>query len=792
MGGQPRSRGQTLVYRRQFPQDTMSTNNSLMPKEAAALIQHIELNRAGWWDKAVHRLVLAAVWLSDEPPGADTIQASLIATFRLTLSTQKLSSALVSLESHKMLVRLQNDTYRIPDQQRTVFEQEIAASEKVESEAKETFCKLVGELGAGLESEAVWAAFEHEFLAPLIKLVGANAYRLIAGEKMTVDQSLVDCFLKRFAEEHHPKLNALVTKFLDPKRPEVRAYISRMLHARFCVEASGLPEDVLAKLNASVGKQIRFRLFVDTNFLFSLLELHENPSNAAAQELRELVAQLMTNPKIELVITPGTIEEAKSSISYTKGQLSGIPAGRNFTQAALQVGFSGMAVRFLSERLRRNGKLTAEEWFDPYLNDFVPIARSKGVELFNEKLDGYATRQDVVDDIHVVFKYEEKLPPAKRKSYPKVAHDMVLWHFVNDKRSAYIESPIDASDWILTVDFRLIGFDEHKQKHSGSKVPLCIHPTSLIQLLQFWVPRTKEFEEAMLGSLRLPFLFQDFDADAERTSLKILKGIGRFEGSDNLPQEAITQVMLNDGLRSRLKTGQTDDAEIALIRDALVEEMKLRADAEAKRAEQLRETVQQREAALAALADQKKATEEENALIKKQKAEAQADANERLVSQGAKLDVLKSKMQAMEDAEQARVETAKREKLQRQALFAYFGLLAVVIAVSVVAVWQAAHIFPWYAKVLGQFPTSALAGVIIFLFGHLLLEWWMHGKPLMVRLWPFRQVKRFRKALWTLVIVGFLGGVAGNIYANRIQKQLDDEKNSPSSANKVPADAKRK
>jgi hypothetical protein len=131
------------------------------------------------------------------------------------------------------------------------------------------------------------------------------------------------------------------------------------------------------------------------------------------------------------------------------------------------------------------------------------------VELFNEKLDDYSTRQDVVDDIHVVFKYEEKLPPAKRKSYPKVAHDMVLWHFVNDKRSAYIESPIDASDWILTVDFRLIGFDEHKQKRSGSKVPLCIHPTSLIQLLQFWVPRTKEFEEAMLGSLRLPFLFQD-------------------------------------------------------------------------------------------------------------------------------------------------------------------------------------------------------------------------------------------------------------------------------------------
>ena len=324
----------------------------------------------------------------------------------------------------------------------------------------------------------------------------------------------------------------------------------------------------MTKLNSSVGKPIRFVLFVDTNFLFSLLELHENPSNAASEELRGLIAQLKNNPRIDLVVTPATIEEAKSSIGYTKGQLSGLPSGRNFTEAALQARFSGMAIRFLSERLLRDGKLSVEDWFDPYLKDFVPMARSKGVELFNEKLDGYSTRQDVIDDIHLVMKYEEKFPEVRRKSYPKVAHDMVLWHFVNDKRPAYVESPIDANQWILTVDFRFIGFDAHKQKLSKSKVPLCIHPTSLIQLLQFWIPRTKEFEEAMLGSLRLPFLFQDFDAEAERTSLKILKGIGRFEGNEELSKNTITHVMLNDGLRSRLHGENTEGAEIALIRHA--------------------------------------------------------------------------------------------------------------------------------------------------------------------------------------------------------------------------------
>lgn len=762
----------------------MSTNKSLLPKEAAALVQHIELNKAGWWDKAVHRLVLAAVWLADAPPDVGTIQASLKSTFKLQLSSPKLTAALASLESKQMLLRLPNDTYRIPEEHRVVFDKEIAASEKAEGEAKKSFCDLLVEIGVTLEAETVWAAFEHEFLEPLIKQVGANAYRLVAGEKMTADKALVDHFLKPFPAVVHSKLRTLVTTFLDPKKPEVCAHISRMLHARFCVEASGLPEDVLAKLNASVGKQIRFQMFVDTNFLFSLLELHENPSNAAAQELRELVRHLKGDPRIDLVITPETIVEAKNSIAYTKGQLNGLPSGRNFTQAALQGGFSGMATRFLTERLRLNGKLTAEEWFDPYLKDFIPIARGKGVELFNEKLDGYSIRQDVVDDIHVVFKFEDRLPENKRKSYAKVAHDMVLWHFVNDKRPAYIESPIDATFWILTVDFRLIGFDEHKQKRSKSNVPLCIHPTSLIQLLQFWVPRTKEFEEAMLGSLRLPFLFQDFDVEGEKTSLKILKGIGRFDGSESLSQETITHVMFNDGLRSRLQTEHSEEAEVALIRDALVEEMRLRAEEDAGKAKVLEEEVRRRDSDIVTLANQKSAVEEENAHTKKAKEEAEEAARLALATQGAELGEMKARLQAMEEAEKSRaIEEAKRndKATKRRALLTYLALLFAILAASITGAWWLVRWFPQLGSLIGTGATRTLLGVSVFILCHLGLEVWVRREETMIRLWPFKQVRRFRRWLWSLVILGFVLGVIGNLVANRIQQNLDNQKAQPPS-----------
>jgi hypothetical protein len=751
----------------------MNTAPKLLPTEVAAIVHHVELNRAGWWDKAVHRLVLAAVWLADKPPTIGDIQATLKNEFRLVLNESRVSAATHALESQNALVCLDVASFRIPDDRRAAFESEIAEAERAATNARKYFSALVRELCSDLDPESTWNVFESGFLAPLIKEVGANAYRLIAGERMTADKQLVRHFMERFDAKLHPSLTELVSRFLDPKKDEVRMYVSRMLHATFCVEASGLPENVIQKLNASGGKQITFRVFVDTNFLFSILALHENPSNDVASELQELIATLKGNPKVDLFVTPRTIDEAKHSISLAKSQLAGLPAGMNFTGAALRVGISGMAERFLKERSRRKGNLSPDDWFDPYLNSFVSIARGKGVELFNEKLDAYTTRQDVIDDILLVMKAEERRQ-SRRKTYEMIQHDMILWHLVDDRRPAYIESPIDAKDWILTVDFRLIGFDAHKQKQSASVVPICLHPTSLIQLLQFWVPRTNEFEEAILGSLRLPFLFQEFDAEAERTSLRILKGIGRFEGSEHLPEEAITDVVLNEGLRARIKSEQNEEAETALIRDALLDEMKARADAESKRAQQLDDRIKHRDVKLSALDIETKGKDQEIEQLKTRVAEEETKARHaegRIQSQGQEIIELKAKWQRQEDAGR-----------RGRALVRYLTLLFTVVAATFGAAWWIAGLMSSLLSLIGVGATRALVGVVTFVLCHLCLEWWVGRREPMKQLWPFQQISRFRAWLWYLVLLGFVGGVIANLVANRIEQNIDKQKASPTVA----------
>jgi hypothetical protein len=746
-----------------------------LSKEITALVQHVELNQAGWWEKSVQRLVLAAVWLSDHSPNSEEILRTVKEVFSLPLSNGKFMATLNTLEKQDFLVKLTDGTYRIPDVQRKVFEQEITAAEKIEKDAIDYFTSLVELSCKGLDPANVWKVFESEFLVPLINEVGSNAYHLIAGEKMVVDKGFVDRFLKKFDSSYDRALRDLVTSFLDPKKEEVRSHISRLLHARFCVEASGLTEEVINKINETVGKQIQYRIFVDTNFLFSLLNLHDNPSNDAAKELQELITHLQSNLKVKLYIIPRTIDEAKSSIESAKHNLSGIPDGENFTNAALDVGFSGMSKRFLNERLRRGVALSSEDWFDPYLKDFVSIARGNGIEFFNEDLAEYSIRQDVVDDILAVQDSEKWRPINKRKSYEKVAHDMILWHFAKDQRPSHIESPIDARDWILTVDFRLIGFDQHKQERAGENVPLCLHPTSLIQLLQFWVPRTKEFEEAMLGSMRLPFLFQAFDVEAERTSLKILKGLGRFEGREDIPTQTITRVILNEGLRSRLKSNHSVEVEdeLFLIRDALIGEMKAQAETEAFKAKQLQNTVIKREEDLSALSLEKKAKEEEverlKARVTEEENRAKA-ADAKLIAEGAKIAELKSDLRGLKDT----------HDLSR-ARFIYFGLMLILILVAVFAAAAVAALVPGIASIAGQSLFKIFTGVIVFIIGHLFLEVWASRKSqMMEKLLPFKLTRKFRKWLWGVVVFGLVSGVSINLYSSDIQKKLDDrmQKNS--------------
>src|SRR5260370_3519325 len=272
-----------------------------------------------------------------------------------------------------------------------------------------------------------------------------------------------------------------------------------------------------------------FRIFVDTNFLFSFLDLHENPSNEAAKSLVKLTKQLEGRALCKFYVSAETLDEFKRVVTAQRDFLHGLVLPVNLAQAALEMDLSAVALRFVEFSKQAGQPISAEAYFRPYLSDLLPTLRSKQVELFNESMKPYSMRQDVIDDILEQQRFERKRYGENGKSYEQLRHDVVLWYFVSEKRPVRVESPVEATFWIVTVDYHFLGFDLHKRSDQQSSIPVCLHPTSLIQLLQFCLPRTREFEEAILDSLRLPLLFQEFDSSAERVTVRILETLARFE-----------------------------------------------------------------------------------------------------------------------------------------------------------------------------------------------------------------------------------------------------------------------
>ena len=724
----------------------MNPSSKLLPTELAAIVHHIELNRAGWWDKTMQRLVLASIWLSEGNQTLLEIQNIFKTAFGLSLSRTKFDSVVKELEHQDLLIRLSDEHFRIPEEKRYIFEKEIADAQKSAEDAQDYFRELVEKFCDDLPLDDAWNKFESVFLAPLIHETGANAYNLIAGKKIAVNERL----LHKLQDEFDPKIKnqifSLVSNFLNPSNQAVKSYVSRMLHAEFCVQASGLSDSVIKKLNLSIEKKIKFRVFVDTNFLFSILDLHDNPSNLAATDLKELINSLNSDLKIDLYVMPRTVDEAKRSLSAAKAQLTGIPVGTNFTKAAVRAGFSGLAARYFIARSKDSRITSADDWFDPYINSFVAIAEGHGVKLFNEKLDTYSVRQDVLDDIKNVSK-NETLRGAASKSYLMIQHDMVLWHFVKDNRPAYVESPVDAKDWILTLDSRLIKFDEIKHEHESSKIPICVHPTSLIQILRFWVPRTPEFEKAILGSMCLPFLFQNFDAEAERTSLRILKGIGRFEGSQQIPDESISRVMLDEGLRIRLaSTESSDESEEELIRDALIEEIATLTNEEKQRVEYLNTKIVDKDTSLLLLT--KKSTTDDKKI---------KDLQTQNYTTDEELTIAKKT-----------IEKHVKKIQTKNATIKYIFLSIGILLLSGITAWLLPSFLHLITNSIGIILTRIFILIITFAFSHLVLEKCVRHNDPLHELLLFRKISQFRIWLWSSLLL-IISGIASNIIASNIQ-----------------------
>lgn len=720
-----------------------------LPPEIVSLVHHVELNKAGWWDKGIQRLAVAAIWLSGTPITVVGVADRLRTEFFVTVSIGKLKEQVDKLISSGTLVAFGDGRMKISESAVPQLEKLLREAEEVEEKAKARFFEVLTRCCPALVPEEEWKLFNEKLVLPLVREIGARTYQLVSGTGLSIQTTArFPAFLTAYAAEHREALRAAIVDFLDPKDPDVRSYLLRQLNAYFFLEAGNLQQGTIEALAKIAAVPPSFKIFVDTNFLFSFLALHENPSNEAAESVMRLTSQLEGKLSCRFYVSALTIDETKRVIGAHKDFLQGLRLTPNLAEAALESQLSGVAKKFVEQSVKLGRPISADDYFAPYLTNLIATLRAKNVEFFNEKMDHYGTKQEVVDDILAQLKFEREHFHDNAKTYKQLEHDVILWQFVTDKRPVRVESPIEATFWIVTVDYHFLGFDSFKRRGSTMQVPVCVHPTSLIQMLQFWLPRTSQFEEAVLGSLRWPFLFQAFDPAAERVTIRILEALARFENVGELPKEVVANILVNEALRQKLAVEGDVEKRVELVREVLTEQH-----------EKIKSALESVTSESGRLKQEVAAKDTEIVGLRKELATQQEAATSELQRRAELEGRIRSVERALEE-ERKKGET--RKAVQGFALLSVAGLAAALVLSLGMAVMLRSSWGFWR-------PFLAGCSVLLLVWAEMtdrlgrarpaVKEWRLYGK-----------FHKYKSWLWAVAIAGIIGNTAFAIIRSLLEK----------------------
>lgn len=527
--------------------------------ELVSLVHHVELNESGWWKKAVGQVVRGLLWRARQPLDVEAIRQAAVSEIGVELSPDILRDQLNSLISQHVAIEVPGSGFKLTERawQDLSLTHEKAAEEA--SECEDLFLGAVRKECPELDPADVWGKF-HAALVGALRVGGANFFNLLTGNDLEREDDWTLAFLRGFPDDSHAGLRGVMTAFFDPGNVSCRKHALRLMTAHFFAEAAHLSPETLAMVEGRKATR-SIKVALDTNFVFSVLGLHDNPADDAVSSLMKLAKSGGALLQVKLYVLPSTIDEAQRSLVHQMHMVENIRTTPSISRAALGQAMPSIARKFF-EASSKSAGLSAEAYFAPYLKDLRTILRDHGIEILDAHPQIYGKRQDVVDDVLDEQKREqEEVSESKRKGYEALLHDVILWHAVNDRRPMRSDTPFDVEYWVVSIDWRLIGFDRRKLKAAASSVPIVLHPNTLMQLLQFWVPRSKELEDGLIDSLRLPLFFQSFDPEDERATIRVLTTLSRFENVGDLPEATVRSVLANRALRAKLVDARTTDEE---------------------------------------------------------------------------------------------------------------------------------------------------------------------------------------------------------------------------------------
>lgn len=534
-------------------------------------------------------VILANEQLSDAHQVAEALEA----LFGIRLNAKDVEFAIQRLKKVGTLADIGNGHLSLSQAAQVGLKARIAAAVELEADVRANWLSQVG--AANLSGDGLWSALR-SYLAQAFRRHGIQAVELIDGASTIADEakgSLLVLLDKAVAEWFPSKdraaaRDAISGFFLqvgsDRKRAE---YIANLADGAFNYFCLAVAPEVSEKLRGGLSN---LTLFLDTNFLFGLLDLHANSQVDVSAELVESITRFKL--PFRLRYHDATVREMTNTLFYYDKELKKQKWPVTISRAIVASGhLSGIEFRYHSKNAVH--AVAVEDFFAPY-SHWQILVKDKGIDVYHGEASEarLAARADMEAD------YVEYLKSAGReKPHDAIQHDMAVLETVQSLRTN-ARNTLEAGHLLVTCDYHLFRFDFERsrkaQRHHST-----VLPSLLWQILRPYVSDNEEFDQAFAETFALPE-FTLNRGGAQRAATRMASILA---GYSDIPEETATKMLANDLLIAELQTKRSEKEFADTVESAVAAENAQLIEERAALADQLQREKQEHQAKQLALAD---------------------------------------------------------------------------------------------------------------------------------------------------------------------------------------------
>lgn len=538
--------------------DTSSTS-------LAAFINYIAVTSVTTPGRILSKAILHVMCLPQQSRQTTTeIQAALLNRFSFEVPLHEVETTLRDLANDGRVIRLADNVYELDAAAVASRRERITDAKWLEEVVRTEWINEVNTSFPSLQTDILWESML-EYLGAALRRHGVQSAAflypdLVFPPDAALSDSLTELLrasVERFPEEERSVAATAISDFLTHAHDSEhrRHWIAQLADGAVNYFAVTAPPEASRVVRRHIEQ---FTLFLDTNFLFGILDLHANPQISASKDL----IKLKTNLKLPLVLTyhPATEAEMEDTINHYAEKLRRRDWSPILSRAALQS-------KDLSGIERKYHTLNAQTPIP--VEAFLRVYTRPDLLLPKQNISRARTVPNV-ETAKLFERYGEYLERVKGagKSWSRtpatMQHDVTILATILAIRER-ARSKADAhKTWLLTCDYHLYRFDLEIARADGRE-PCTLLPNVLWQALRASVADRPEFDKSFAAAFAIP----EFRTIGSAASAACSQVLAYLATTANLDEAVAARVLSNSMLIDRVRGQSYDDVKSQI--DAAIE-----------------------------------------------------------------------------------------------------------------------------------------------------------------------------------------------------------------------------